>query len=195
MSTWSWAPSGPRWTAALDRLRAQLAGQLSPDPCCAPLVQAFGQLQHPRALLVMRSESPLLIAPAVSEEALGLLLLKPDGSYAESLDDARATLAAAWCESPGWTEAQHLLTQLSQESVHAVVAAARRVRAAAAPSPRPAAPRIAAQPRPVSAAGQPVRYLTDEQKAALNAKYGRLKPPTAAEMSSVASAAEGCKMQ
>ena len=43
----------------------------------------------------------------------------------------------------------------------------------AASLPSRAAPAL----RPVSAAGEPVRYLTDEQKRALNAKYGRIAAP------------------
>ena len=47
--------------------------------------------------------------------------------------------------------------------------------------------------RPVSAPGKPVRYLTDEQKAALNAKYGQIETPKAADLAQVANS--GCKMQ
>ena len=63
--------------------------------------------------------------------------------------------------------------------------------AKAAPKPPPVPPRPAIAPRPVSAKGAPVRYLTDEQKAALNAKYGQLQKPTAKEVEAIAQS--GCK--
>ena len=44
-------------------------------------------------------------------------------------------------------------------------------------SARPEGGRPATAPRPVSAAGQPVRYLSEEQRAQLNAKYGTLEAP------------------
>ena len=40
-----------------------------------------------------------------------------------------------------------------------------------------------------------MRYLTEEQKAALNAKYGKLKQPTADDMKDVLSSGSNCKMQ
>ena len=54
---------------------------------------------------------------------------------------------------------------------------------------------VPSTPRPISAPGNPVRYLTDEQKAALNAKYGTLKQPTASDMAAVAQQGASCKMQ
>ena len=87
------------------------------------------------------------------------------------------------------------------------------------PPPQPAP----APPRPVSAPGKPVQYLTDEEKARLNAKcvchlpahgsahthgllafrhtlalslrYGRLKQPTADDMKEVLASGSNCKMQ
>ena len=54
----------------------------------------------------------------------------------------------------------------------------------------PPCPRVS---RPVSAPGRPVQYLTAEQKAALNKKYGKIEPPTVEELTAVAES--GCKMQ
>ncbi len=68
-----------------------------------------------------------------------------------------------------------------------------RARMPPAPKPPPVPPRPAIAPRPVSAKGAPVRYLTDEQKAALNAKYGQLQKPTAKDVEAIAQS--GCKTQ
>eukprot|EP00310_Coccolithus_braarudii_P014229 CAMPEP_0183354726 /NCGR_PEP_ID=MMETSP0164_2-20130417/37953_1 /TAXON_ID=221442 /ORGANISM="Coccolithus pelagicus ssp braarudi, Strain PLY182g" /LENGTH=70 /DNA_ID=CAMNT_0025527667 /DNA_START=23 /DNA_END=235 /DNA_ORIENTATION=+ len=47
-------------------------------------------------------------------------------------------------------------------------------------------------PQPISAEGQPVIYLTAEQKARLDAKYGKIEAPKSAELMQVA---QGCKTQ
>ena len=39
-----------------------------------------------------------------------------------------------------------------------------------------------------------MRYLTDEQKAALNAKYGKLETPTVEDMHKTISAASDCRL-
>ena len=63
---------------------------------------------------------------------------------------------------------------------------------------QPAAPSSTASsssaqpPRPISAKGEPVRYLTEEQKAALTAKYGKIAPPKASELKETA---QECKTQ
>ena len=46
----------------------------------------------------------------------------------------------------------------------------------------------------MSAPGQRVTYLTDEQKAALNAKYGKLETPTVEDMHKTISAASDCRL-
>jgi len=61
-----------------------------------------------------------------------------------------------------------------------------------APPPRAAA----SAPRPVSQPGSArVSYLTDEQKEALNRKYGTIKRPSAAELRDVVTSGADCKMQ
>jgi hypothetical protein len=188
---WSWRPSGARWVATVGRLREQVGRS-------TPLLALLNSLAQAREILAMRCREPLSLKLCVSDAAFGLLLLRPDGTYATSLDDARAALSVAWSDSPGWDAGRRFLEPppvgLSQELVYDAVAAIRRVRTHAA-APRPPAARNT-PPRPVSAPGTPARYLTDEQKVALNAKYaGRLKPPSASEMGEVASAASNCKMQ
>eukprot|EP00967_Tisochrysis_lutea_P009355 scaffold11052_cov48-Tisochrysis_lutea.AAC.1 len=57
-------------------------------------------------------------------------------------------------------------------------------------------PAPAVVPQPLRRAGSSrVSYLTDEQKDALNRKYGKISPPTAAEMSEVVASGANCKMQ
>ena len=56
-------------------------------------------------------------------------------------------------------------------------------------------PKSASEPRPVAAPGSSgdVSYLTEEQKASLNAKYGTIQLPSEADMQALAKA--NCKMQ
>jgi hypothetical protein len=58
------------------------------------------------------------------------------------------------------------------------------------------APATAAVPLPITAPGSArVAYLSDEQKKALNKKYGKIKPPSAADMREVVTSGDNCKMQ
>ncbi len=70
-------------------------------------------------------------------------------------------------------------------------AAVRGAPKAAAP-PQP----CASVPRPISAPGAPrVSYLSDEKKEVLNRKYGRIMPPSAADIQEIAVAGASCKLQ
>lgn len=194
-----WSPSGSKWTASVSTIRARLRTALDLDAAAAaPVLAALSELQAPELLTVQEGRwSRCNIGAA----AFGLLLLRPElDDFAATLQDARERLQAVWGESPGFSK-QLLETTpdgLNEDVVQAAVAAARQLlqRAPRLPVAQAAtAPRPPVTPRPVSAAGQPVRYLTDEQKAALNAKYGKLKPPSPAEMSAVLSSGANCKMQ
>lgn len=197
----SWSPSGQKWKASLSALHARLSAALDLESAAVvPLLAALSELQAP-ALLTVQEER--WTRCNVSAAAFGLLLLRPErDDFAATLQDARARLRAVWGESPGFST-QLLETTpggLNEDVVRAAVAAAQQLlqgaprlpQARASPAPRT---RPVSTPRPVSAAGQPVRYLTTEQKAALNAKYGQLKPPSPADMSAVLSSGSNCRMQ
>lgn len=58
------------------------------------------------------------------------------------------------------------------------------------------APAAAAIPRLIAVPGSArVAYLSDEEKQALNKKYGQIQPPSAADMREVLSSGANCKMQ
>ena len=194
-----WSPSGEKWASCVSAIRARLRAALDLDcAAAAPVLAALSELQTGELLTVQAGRWTRC---NVGAAAFGLLLLRPErDDFAATLQDARERLHAVWGDSPGFSK-QLLETTpegLNEDVVRAAVTAAQQLlqRAPRLPEAQAsAAPRPPVTPRPVSAAGQPVRYLTDEQKAALNAKYGKLKPPSPADMSAVLSSGANCKMQ
>ena len=208
-----WRPTGSHWETALAELDADLRAEYVLDEASrggAQLLRALAELHSPlqpptRFGLLQRAEHapPAQLSLGVSESAFGLLLRRRDGTFATSLEEARGLLTALWAECPDWADAPapYLCGSggLEAAEVRDCAAAAKQLcaRVPRRAVPRPAAAAASAAPRaprPVSAPGQRVTYLTDEQKAALNAKYGKLETPTVEDMHKTISAASDCRL-
>ena len=209
-----WRPTGSHWETALAELDADLRAEYVLDEASrggAQLLRALAELQTPlqpptRFGLLQRAEHapPEQLSLGVSESAFGLLLRRRDGTFATSLEEARGLLTALWAECPDWEAAPAPYLRgpggLEAAEVRDCAAAAKQLcarvprRAVAAARPAAAASAAPRAPRPVSAPGQRVTYLTDEQKAALNAKYGKLETPTVEDMHKTISAASDCRL-
>ena len=209
-----WRPTGSHWETALAELDADLRAEYVLDEASrggAQLLRALAELHSPlqpptRFGLLQRAEHapPEQLSLGVSESAFGLLLRRRDGTFATSLEEARGLLTALWAGCPDWADAPapYLCGPggLEAAEVRDCAAAAKQLcarvprRAVAAARPAAAASAAPRAPRPVSAPGQRVAYLTDEQKAALNAKYGKLETPTVEDMHKTISAASDCRL-
>ena len=209
-----WRPTGSHWETALTELDADLRAEYVLDEASrggAQLLRALAELQTPlqpptRFGLLQRAEHapPAQLSLGVSESAFGLLLRRRDGTFATSLEEARGLLTGLWAACPDWADAPapYLCGPggLEAAEVRDCAAAAKQLcarvprRAVAAARPAAAASAAPRAPRPVSAPGQRVAYLTDEQKAALNAKYGKLETPTVEDMHKTISAASDCRL-
>ena len=186
--------------AELAALRARLAATYDLDHAgAAPLAAALAELASLLTPQDLRSPHSLAQTTALDEyvladlgeEALGLLLLVPDESGTlRTPDVASPRLCAALDDAPNLSGSLASLESAAVRIFCEAALAMLQQTPLRAPSPRPQA-----APRPVSAPGHPVRYLTEEEKARLNAKYGQLAPPTAEDMRSVLSSGADCKMQ
>jgi hypothetical protein len=74
---------------------------------------------------------------------------------------------------------------------------AKAAKTAPPPSERADAPPPVVKPQAQPSAAGPgaVSYISDAEKARLFAKYGKLAPPTAADVSDLARSGASCKMQ
>ena len=156
-------------------------------PAAAALVHTLAELSSPGLLNLARDQATLLM----SDRALGLLLVGPDGTAITTPVGAAARIAACWSTAPSLST--QLQKSLDQAKLTRAVATAQAMLGTCQAAKAVAQPKTA--PRPVSAPGKPVRYLSDEEKARLNAKYGQLKQPTAQDMQHVLSSGSNCKMQ
>ena len=163
-------------------LRARLARYDFDHAAAVPLAATLAELS---SLLGPQDRCAQIAALDLSEAALGLLLLEP--SNLRTPEVAAARLCAALDDAPNLSRS---LASLDRAAVQAAYAAGQALL-----EQTPLLPRPQATPRPVSAPGRPVQYLTVEEKARLNAKYGQLTPPTPQDMHSVLSSGADCKMQ
>ena len=181
-------------------LRARLAATYDLDHAgAAPLAAALAELaslltpqdlHSPHSLAQNTALDEYMLAD-LGEEALGLLLLVPDGSGSlRTPEVATARLCAALDDAPNLSGSLASLDSAAVRIFCDAALALLQQTPLLAPPPRPQA-----TPRPVSAPGHPVRYLTEEEKARLNAKYGKLTQPTPQDMHSVLSSGANCKMQ
>ena len=166
----------------------------NPNSLCDQLYDSDGAaLDEPRSPHSLAQTTALdeYVLADLGEEALGLLLLVPDESGSlRTPDVASPRLCAALDDAPNLSGSLASLESAAVRIFCEAALAMLQQTPLRAPSPRPQA-----APRPVSAPGHPVRYLTEEEKARLNAKYGQLAPPTAEDMRSVLSSGANCKMQ